>query len=428
MKLTDAAIRAVKPTEKAQKIFDGGGLYLLVVPTGGKLWRLDYRFAGKRKTLALGSYPAVSLKDARARREKAKEQLAVGIDPGAHKQAVKAAVRSESENSFEVIGREWFGKHSPQWADTHRRHTLAYLEKDIFPLLGGYPVNGITAPQLLNVLRGMESRGAPSAARKMRQTCGQIFRYAVATGRAEHDSSAGLKDALAPRQVRNFPSIKEPAAIGALLRDIEAYNSNTVIRAALRLAPYVFVRPGELRRAEWAEFDLEKAEWRIPAERMKMRVVHIVPLARQVVNILEDLRQYTGGSRFLFPSMRAASAPISDMTLLAGLRRLGYGKDEMTVHGFRSMASTLLNEQGYNRDWIERQLAHGERDAVRAAYNYAQYLSERRRMMQEWADYLDGLRDEKVTVDTFIPDLPHTPVRPPSGRPNLVVRRGGKAK
>jgi integrase len=253
-------------------------------------------------------------------------------------------------------------------------------------------IQEINSPLLLDALRRIESRNAPNAARKMRQTCGQIFRYAIATGRALYDPAAGLKDALSPRQVRNFASITDPKAIGALLRDIDAYTGNLIVRAALRMAPYVFVRPGELRRAEWSEFDLDAAEWRIPAAKMKMRVLHIVPLARQVMALLHDLHQYTGHTAYLFPSMRANVAPISDMTLLAGLRRLGYTKEEMTVHGFRSMASTLLNEQGYNRDWIERQLAHGERNSVRAAYNYAEYLPERRRMMSRWADYLDILR------------------------------------
>ncbi len=392
MKLTDTFLRGLKPTGKPQKYPDGGGLYLYVSPTGGRLWRMDYRFEGKRKTLSMGAYPTVSLADARTRRQEAKVQLAQGVDPCAQKKAVKTAVRAEVTNSFEVVAREWHALQSPKWVETHRRNILAYLEKDIFPPLGKLSVDSITPPQLLGVLRRIEGRDAPNAARKMRQTCGQIFRYAIATGRAEYDPAASLKDALTPRQVRNFASIKEPKAIGALLRNIDGYTGNIIVRAALRMAPYLFVRPGELRRAEWSEFNFETLEWRIPASRMKMKQMHIVPLARQVVEILHDLRQYSGHTAYLFPSMRANTAPISDMTLLAGLRRLGYGKDEMTVHGFRSMASTLLNEQGYNRDWIERQLAHGERNSIRAAYNYAEYLPERRKMMQEWADYLDGLR------------------------------------
>jgi integrase len=392
MPLSDTAIRSAKPKEKPYKLFDGHGLYLEVAPNGGRYWRLKYRFDKKEKRLALGVYPAVSLKDARNKRETAKEQLAQGIDPGVHKQAVKAAVRAETEHTFEIIAREWHNKYKDSWVQLHGDKILARLEKDIFPIIGAKPVNQVTAPELLDALRRIEQRGAIDTAHRTLQNCGQVFRYAIATGRAERDPAADLKGALPPVTGKHLASITDPDAIDRLLRDIDAYTGNVIVRAALRLAPLVFVRPGELRRGEWAEVDFDKAEWRIPARRMKMKVQHIVPLSRQAVGVLKDLEQYTGGGRFLFPSMRANSAPISDMTLLAGLRRLGYGKEQMTVHGFRSMASTLLNEQGYNRDWIERQLAHGERDGVRAAYNYAEYLPERRRMMQEWADYLDGLR------------------------------------
>ena len=392
MKLTDTYLRALKATGQVQKKADGGGLYIHVSPTGGKLWRMAYSFEGKQKTLSFGAYPAVSLRDARQKREEAKEQLAKGIDPGAHKQAVKAATRAEYENTFEIIAREWFAKNKESWVDTHAEKIIRRLENYIFPIIGGRPVNHVTAPELLKALREVEAKGIPDVAHRALQDCSRIFRYAIATGRGERDTAADLRGALVPVKSENLASIIEPKAIGALLRDIDAYTGNVIVCAALRMAPYVFVRPGELRRAEWSEFNLEGAEWRIPAARMKMRQVHIVPLARQVVGILEDLRQYTGAGRFLFPSMLANTAPISDMTLLAGLRRLGYTKEQMTVHGFRSMASTLLNEQGYNRDWIERQLAHGERNSIRAAYNYAEYLPERRRMMTEWADYLDQLR------------------------------------
>lgn len=395
MKLTDTYLRALKANGKVQKYSDGGGLYLHVSPTGGKLWRMGYRFEGKQKTLSFGKYPAVSLKDARNRRDEAKDLLAAGIDPGARKKAVKAAIKAETMNSFEVVAREWFERYKDSWVDHHGKKILARLENDIFPLIGGKAIGAVTAPELLEALRRIEARGAVETAHRALQNCGQIFRYAIATGRAERDTAADLRGALSPVKSTNFASITEPKDIGALLREIDAYPGNMIVRAALRMAPYIFVRPGELRRAEWAEFSLESAEWRIPAARMKMRETHIVPLARQVLTILEDLHRFTGHGRYLFPSMRANSAPISDVTLLAALRRMGYDKDVMTVHGFRSMASTLLNEQGYNRDWIERQLAHGERNTVRASYNYAQYLPERRRMMQEWADYLDGLREGK---------------------------------
>ena len=393
MPLTDTALRNAKPKAKPYKLFDGGGLFLIVTPTGGRWWRLKFRYGGKEKLISLGTYPHIGLKEARAKREEAKTMLAQGIDPSAQRQAVKEAVRAGSEHAYEVIAREWFARHAPGWSESNRVRVLARQENDIFPLLGARPIGQITAPELLAALRRIEGRGAVDTAHRALQDCSRIFRYAVATGRAERDPAADLRGALAPARSSNFASIKEPQALGVLLRDIDAYSGNLIVRAALRLAPYVFVRPGELRRAEWAEFNLEAAEWRLPAEKMKMRVPHIVPLARQVVEILRDLEQYTGNGRFLFPSMRAATAPISDMTLLAGLRRLGYGKDQMTVHGFRSIASTLLNEQGYNRDWIERQLAHGERNRVRASYNFAEYLSERRRMMEAWADYLDGLKE-----------------------------------
>ena len=397
MKLTDAKLRALKPTGKTQKISDGGGLYIHLSPAGGKLWRLFYRFSGKQKTLALGKYPDVSLVEARKRRDEARELLGQGIDPGEKKKEGKAAaVAAELAKAmtYEVVAREWFAKYSQGWTESNRTKILARQENDVFPFLGSLSIGEITAPEVLAVARRIEERGAVDTAHRAMQDCSRIFRYAVATGRGERDPVADLKGALSPARSTSYASIKEPKAIGALLRDIDAYSGNLIVRAALRLAPYVFVRPGELRRAEWAEFNLEAAEWRIPAEKMKMRVVHIVPLARQVAEILHDLMQYTGSGRYLFPSMRANSAPISDMTLLAGLRRLGYGKEEMTMHGFRSMASTLLNELGYNSDWIERQLAHGERNSVRAAYNYAEYLPERRRMMQEWADYLDSLRGQ----------------------------------
>lgn len=390
MKLTDGFLRRLKANGKVQKYSDGGGLYMHVSLAGGRLWRMGYRFAGKQKTLSLGAYPAVSLKSARRKRDEAKELLAAGIDPGEQKKARKAAIWAEAANGFEVVAREWFGNRRESWSASHAEGTLSRLEKYIFPIIGATPVNRVSARDLLEALRRIEAAGAVDAAHRALQNCGQVFRYAIATGRAERDPASDLKGALSPVKPTNLATITDPVTIGALLRDIDAYTGNIVVRAALRMAPYVFVRPGELRRAEWAEFSLEEAEWRIPASRMKMRAQHIVPLSRQVVSILGDLRRYTGKSRFLFPSMRARNAPISDMTLLAGLRRMGYDKTTMTVHGFRSMASTLLNERGYNRDWIERQLAHGERNSIRAAYNYAEYLPERRRMMQEWAEYLDA--------------------------------------
>ena len=394
--LTDTDIKNVKPKDKPYKLTDGGGLYLFVSPSGGKLWRVKYYFDRSEKLLSLGPYPAISLAEARKRLAEIKEQIAHGIDPSVHKKAVKEAVQTLNDNSYEVVTNEWIAKHYTVWAESHKVKIVARQRNDIFPHLGGKPINQITAPELLAVLRLIEQRGSLDTAHRTLQDCSRIFRYAIATGRAERDPAADLRGALPPFKGGNFASITEPKAVGDLLRAIDTYGGSggsAIVSCALRLAPYVFVRPGELRRAEWKEFDLDAAEWRIPPEKMKMRQLHIVPLARQVIEILHDLIPYTGHGRFLFPSFRTNERPISDVALLAALRRMGYTNEEMTVHGFRSMASTLLNEQGYNRDWIERQLAHGERNSIRAAYNYAEYLPERRRMMQSWADYLDGLRE-----------------------------------
>ena len=394
MALSDTAIRSAKPQSKTVKLFDGGGLYLEVAPSGGKWWRLKYRIEGKEKRISLGVYPTVSLKEARKRRDAAKEQLSHGVDPSENKKACKAAIKAQEGTAYEIIAREWFAKYSAGWSASNKVKVFARQMNYIFPFIGAKMIQTITAPELLEALRHIEKRGSLDTAHRALQDCSRIFRYAIATGRGERDTAADLRGALPPAKGGNFSTITEPKAVGALLRAIDGYEGGVVVASALRLAPLVFVRPGELRQSEWAEFDLAGAEWRIPAERMKMRQVHIVPLARQTVEVLHLLHNYTGHGRFLFPSPRSEARPMSDVALLAALRRMGYSKEEMTVHGFRSMASTLLNEQGYNRDWIERQLAHGERNSIRAAYNYAEYLPERRRMMQEWADLLDGLREQ----------------------------------
>jgi integrase len=390
--LTKFLIDNTKPGTKSRRLSDGRGMYLEIAPAGGRWWRFKYRLAGKERRISLGVYPDVGLAEARDRREQARKQVAAGIDPAQQRRAEKIALVERSENTFEAIAREWFAMFSPKWVTTHSNKVIGRLEKDLVPWLGSRPIRDITAPEVLSVLRRIAARGADETARRALQDCGRVFRYAVATGRADRDPTRDLSGALAPRTVVHLPSITEPKAVGALMRAIDDYQGTFVTRCALRLAPLVFTRPGELRQAEWAEFDLEKAEWRIPAERMKMREQHIVPLSSQAVAILRDLQPLTGRSKFVFPSVRTRLRPMSDNTVNAGLRRLGYGKDEMTGHGFRSMASTLLNEQGWSRDAIERQLAHGERDAVRAAYNYAEHLPERRRMMQAWADYLQTLR------------------------------------
>jgi integrase len=296
---------------------------------------------------------------------------------------------------------------SKQWAKGHADKIIRRLELYIFPWLGGRPIKAITAPELLAALRRVESRGANETAHRAMQVCGRVFRFAVATGRAERDPSRDLSGALAPVKEKHLASITDPQEVGALLRAIDAYNGEWITRCALRLAPLVFVRPGELRHARWSEIDFDKAEWRIPAARMKMRVQHIVPLSTQAITVLRDLHQLTGKFDYAFPGTRSRQRPMSENTVTAALRRMGYGGDDMTGHGFRSMASTLLNEHGWNRDAIERQLAHGERDAVRAAYNYAQHLPERRKMMQDWADFLDKL---KVAAPVGKPTQP-TPTR-----------------
>lgn len=392
MALTAIEIKNAKPKDKPQKLTDGGGMYLLIQPNGAKYWRLDYRFAGKRKTLALGVYPEISLLNARDRRDGARKILANDADPGDIKKALNASKAALTENSFEHVAREWFSSHAHNWKENHSSKIIRRLEADIFPWLGARPVGEITAPDLLETVKRIQTRGALETAHRALNNCSSVFRYSIATGRASRDPAADLRGALPPTKEKHHASIIDPKAIGDLLRDIEAFKGTFVTRSALRLAPLVFVRPVELRKAEWTEIDFDKAEWRIPASKMKMNAVHIVPLASGAVAILQEILPLTGGGKYVFPCARTTARPMSENAILAALRRMGYTKDEMTGHGFRSMASTLLNEQGFNRDAIERQLAHAERDAVRAAYNYAEYLPERRRMMQHWADYLDGLK------------------------------------
>ena len=388
MALNDAQVRNAKPRATPYKIADEKGLSLLVNPNGSKWWRFRYRVDGREKMLSLGIYPDVSLKKARERRDAQRTLVAESVDPSKKRQADKAALA----NTFEGVAREWFAKHSKNWAETHSSKIISRLERDVFPWLGSLPIAKISAPELLTCLRRVESRGTVDTAHRVHQNCGAIFRYAVATGRAERDPSGDLRGAIPPVQGGHFASITDPAKIGGLLRAIDGYDGSSVVRSALQLAPLVFVRPGELRRAEWTEFKLDEREWRIPSERMKMREQHIVPLSQQAIAVLQELKPITGKGRFVFPSSWGSLRPLSDNALNAALRRMGYEQGTMTTHGFRSMASTLLNEQGWNRDAIERQLAHADRDEIRAAYNYAEHLPERRRMMQHWANYLDGLR------------------------------------
>ncbi len=393
MALTAIEAKGAKATDKPQKLADGGGMYLLIHPNGAKYWRLDYRFAGKRKTLAIGVYPDVSLSEARDKREAARKLLSNGIDPVENRKAVKASKSERAGNSFEVIAREWYSKNSASWSENHGCRIIRRLERDIFPWIGSKPIAEITAPQLLAVLRRIEERGAVETAHRAHQNCGQVFRYAIATGRAERDPSPDLKGSLPPVKQSHHAAITEPKAIAELLRAIDGYQGSFVTKCALRLAPIFFVRPGELRKAEWVEIDLDKAEWNIPAERMKMREPHLVPLSAQSVEILRELQALTGNSRYVFPGARTNGRPMSDNAVLAALRRMGFAKDEMSGHGFRAMARTILDEVLQVRpDFIEHQLAHAVRDPNGRAYNRTAHLAERRKMMQQWSDYLDKLK------------------------------------
>jgi len=390
MPLTDTAIRNAKPATKPYKLTDGEGLYLLVKAVG-KYWHFDYRFLGKRKTLAMGVYPDTSLADARERRSQARKLLANSTDPSELKKAQKQEAKLLSTNTFEAVAREWHKKQSVKWVPKNTARTISLLERNIFPFIGKTPIAQVTAANLLVAIQKIEIRGNIETAHRAMMNCGQIFRYAIATGRAQADLSLVLKGALTPVNEKHHASITDPKKVGDLLRTIEGYEGAFLTRYALKLAPLLFVRPGELRHAEWSEIDLAASEWRIPASKMKMKAVHIVPLSRQAVEILQALKLHANG-KYVFSGNRSTDRPMSENTVNAALRRMGYEKDEMTGHGFRSMASTILHEQGWPKDAIERQLAHAERNKVTAAYNYAEYLPKRKEMMQAWADYLDGLK------------------------------------
>jgi integrase len=391
--LNDTRVRTAKGCERPIKLSDSGGLYLLIQPHGSKLWRLAYRFGGKQKTLAIGVYPTITLKQAREKRDDAKRLLATNMDPSTQRRLEKLS--ASTSNTFRLVAEEVLMKLEREGRAEATLAKQRWLLHFAYPAIGDRPVAEITAPEVLSVLRRVEARGRYETARRLRSTCGMVFRYAVATGRAERDPSVDLRGALTAPKVIHRSTIVDPADVGALLRAIEDYDGLPLTKAALRLAPLVFVRPGELRRAEWGELDFEHAEWRIPAAKMKMRRLHRVPLSRQALAIIHDLRALSGDGRWLFPSVRSTSRPMSDNTLNAALRRLGYSKEQMTAHGFKGMASTRLNEMGrWNPDAIERQLAHQESNDVRRAYMHAaEYWPERVKMMQTWADYLDELRN-----------------------------------
>ena len=392
--LTPSAVKNSRPQGRAYKLADGRGLYLLVKPTGARWWRLDYRRPGnkRRNTLSLGTYPEVSLRHARERRDDARKQLADGIDPGVKRQAEREA----GLETFEAIAREWYAKRAPYWAPSHRSKLLRRLERDVFPWLGARPIAAITAPDLLAVMRRVEARAAVETAHRDLQYCGQVFRYAVATGRATVDPTPSLRGALTPRKPGHFASLTEPDQVGELMRAIDGYTGSFPVCCALKLAALTFVRPGELRAAEWKDFDLDTAEWRFHVT--KTDIDHIVPLATQALTILRELHPLTGCGRYLFPGMVDRKRPLSDMALNIALRRMGYGHT-FTAHGFRAMARTILDEQlGFRLDFIEHQLAHAVRDPNGTAYNRTKHLPERRKMMQAWADYLDSLKAGSTVV------------------------------
>jgi len=388
--LTDLKIQKAKPKKKQYTMFDGKGLYLLVSTAGGKLWRYKYRYEGRQRLMALGSYPEVSLDEARRRHDEARQLLASNIDPGAAKKE-QTRRKIEEKETFEVIAREWFDKFRHTWSERHAETVISRLTSYVFPYLGDQPISDIGAPEVLSVLRRLEARGVLETAHRTKIICGQVFRYAVATGRAQRDPTTDLRGAIPPAEVTHMPAITDPVEVGALLRAIDAYEGSHIVESALKLAPLLFVRPGELRTAEWKEIDLEKAEWNIPARKMKIKEPHLVPLSRQAVAILRNLHKITGEEKYVFPGRNAR--PMSDNAVLTALRAMGYEKERMTGHGFRAMARTLLDEVlHYRLDLIEHQLAHTVRDPLGRAYNRTKYLKERREMMQNWADYLDGLK------------------------------------
>ena len=392
MALSDAKVRNARPDTKPVKMFDSNGLFLLVSPSGGKWWRFKYRFGGKEKLLSLGTYPEISLAEARERRDAARKLVANGVDPSQVRKAQKASKEAD-ENTFEVVAREWHAKFTPTWTPVHAKSILRRLELNIFPWLGSRPIIEIKAPEVLMALRRIEARGALESAHRVKIICGQVFRYAIATGRAERDPTADLRGALPPVRSKHLAAITQPEKVAGLLRAIDGYQGHFVTKCALRLAPLFFVRPVELRHMEWSEIDFDVREWNIPAEKMKTREAHLVPLARQAIAVLHEIQPLTGGGRYVFPSPRTDKRPMSNNAVLSALRRMGFEKDEMSGHGFRAMARTIMDEiLQIQPHLIEHQLAHKVRDPLGRAYNRTKHLPERHKMMQTWADYLDGLK------------------------------------
>jgi integrase len=392
MSLSDTKIKNAKPQEKTYRLYDERGLYLEVSPKGGKWWRFKYRFRGKEKRISLGTYPDTKLAKAREKRDEARTLVSEDIDPSQHKKAHKAAQANLSANSFELVALEWHSKKSPTWSQIHADNIMGRLKRDVFPWLAQRPIAEIAAPELLQVIRRIEERGAIETAHRVLSNCGEVFRYAIATGRAERDVAADLRGALQPAIKKHLAAVTEPKRVGELLRMIDGYQGTLTVRCAFKLAPLVFVRPGELRTAKWEDIDLDNAEWRFTVSKTKTQ--HIVPLSGQAVTILKELQPLTGQREYVFPGARSPKRPMSNNAILSAMRRMEIGKEEMSGHGFRAMARTILDEVLEVRpDIIEHQLAHQVRDPLGRAYNRTAHLPERRKMMQEWADYLDSLRE-----------------------------------
>ncbi|PWQ97693.1 tyrosine-type recombinase/integrase [Leucothrix pacifica] len=392
-KLSDRQIKAAKtkPDGKVSKLSDGGGLFLQVSTTG-KYWRYNYRFDKKQKTLSLGVYPEIGLSLARDRHNEARELLARGVDPSQERQAEKQAEKAKHQDSFENIASEWFAKFSEGWTANHRAKVWKYLERDLFPVIGEKPISEIEPPEVLAACNIVVERGSIYLAHEVKQAAGRVFRYGVATGKCKRDAAADLRGALPPIREKHYPTITKPLEVGALLRALAEYQGDYTTKQAINLLPYLMCRPGELRHMEWTEIDIDLAVWIIPAGKMKSRREHKVPLSKQAISILESMVEHTRDAKYVFHGLRSKDRPLSENTFNAALRRLGFSRDQMVSHGFRGMASSLLNEQGWNPDAIEAQLAHQQGDKVRAAYNRAQYWDERVKMMQSYADYLDSLR------------------------------------
>ncbi len=407
--LKSIQVKQAPPKDKPYKLTDEKGLYLYITPKGQKYWRFNYRFAGKRKTLALGVFPETSLAEARTKHTEARKQIKNDIDPADVRRALKLSKAHAQGNSFKAIALEWFEKEKPHWSDSHIERVDRMLNKELFPHIGHRVIGDITTPDLLACLRRVEGRGAIETAHRVKQVSGQVFRYAVATGKAERDPSTDLKGALQTPSKGHMAAVTEPGEVGLLLLTLDDYQGTPEVATALKLAPLLFCRPGELRSMEWSEINFGKHEWHIPGQKMKTKQDHIVPLCKQATEALENLLQLTGHRQYVFPSVRSPKRPMSNNAVLSAMRRLGIPKEQMSGHGFRAMARTLLDEElGYRIEWIECQLAHAVKDANGRAYNRTTYLKQRKEMMQHWADYLDGLKAEAIKGNVITGTFPKT--------------------